>query len=280
MTRPTPRVRALAAALLVALLAVAAWFRPLDDAAGEHLDRGMTAAFAAFATARALNGVISLVQSAQVSAQFGVGMSVAPGELLDPVNDLIERFSDAMLAATVAFGVQKVLLAVGGHWVVALLLGAASLAWAGLAIAGRPSPRWLLRAVALLLLARFAVPVAAVGTDLLARTFLASQQQASNQAIEALTGEARVVAQGGPGAPAGTAGNGEPGAANPSLREWWARGVELGPRIEALARTAGRLAEHVTQLIVVFLLQTLLFPLALAWGMWRAVQSAFRAAPD
>jgi len=276
MTRSPPSLRALAAALLVALLAGAAWFRPLDDAAGEHLDRGMAAAFAAFATARALNGVISLVQSAQVSAQLGVGMSVAPGELLDPVNDLIERFSDAMLAATVAFGVQKVLLAVGAHWVVALLLGAASLAWAGLALSGRPSPRWLLRAVALLLLVRFAVPVAAVGTDLLARTFLASQQEASRQAIETLTGEARAVAQGGPGAPAGTA---EQGSASPSLREWWARGVELGPRIEALARTAGRLAEHVTHLIVVFLLQTLLFPLALAWGMWRIALSTFRAVP-
>ena len=274
MTRPTPRVRALAAALLVALLAVAAWLRPLDDAAARHIDGGMKAAFAAFATARALNGVISLVQSAQVSAQLGVGMSVAPGELLDPVNDLIERFSDAMLAATVAFGVQKVLLAVGGHWVVALALGVAALAWAGLAVAGRPGPRWLLRVLALLLLARFAVPVAAVGTDLLARTFLASQQEASRQAIEALTGEAKAAAQGGSGAPAGAA---EPGGAGASLREWLSRGVELGPRIEALARTAGRLAEHVTSLIVVFLLQTLLFPVALAWGMWRIALASFRS---
>jgi hypothetical protein len=274
MTRYTPRARALAAALLVALLAALAWSRPLDDAAGEHLDRGMKAAFAAFATARALNGVISLVQSAQVSAQLGVGMSVSPGELLDPVNDLIERFSDAMLVATVAFGIQKVLLAVGGHWVVAVMLGVAAFGWMGLALAARPTPKWLLRALALLLLARFAVPVAAVGTDLLARTFLASQQEASRQAIEALTGEAKAAAQGGPGAPAGAA---EPGGASASLREWLSRGVELGSRIEALARTAGRLAEHVTSLMVVFLLQTLLFPVALAWGMWRIALSTFRS---
>jgi hypothetical protein len=268
------RVRQLATVVVVVLLAIAAWYRPLDAAAEAQLDRGMKSAFAAFATARALNGVISLVQSGQVSAQVGVGMSVHPGELLDPVNDLIERFSDAMLAAAVAFGVQKVLVAVGAHWVVPALLGLAALAWVGLVVAGRPAPPWLARAIVLLLLVRFAVPVAAVGTDLLARTFLASQQEASRQAIEALTGEAKAAAQGGPGAPAGAA---EPGGASASLREWLSRGVELGPRIEALARTAGRLAEHVTSLIVVFLLQTLLFPVALALGMWRIALASFRS---
>jgi hypothetical protein len=261
------RLRRLATVVVVVLLAIAAWYRPLDTAAEAQLDRGMKSAFAAFATARALNGVISLVQSGQVSAQVGVGMSVHPGELLDPVNDLIERFSDAMLAAAVAFGVQKVLVAVGAHWVVPALLGLAALAWVGLVVAGRPAPPWLARAIVLLLLVRFAVPLATLGTEQLAQRFLAPGEAASRQALDALRGQAEGVAQPAP------AGEGTVAA----IRGWIAKGADLGTQIEKLTEAAGRLSEHVTNLIVVFLLQTLVFPLALAWLMWRGALAWLRA---
>lgn len=250
------------------LVVVAAWFRPMDNAAEAQLDRGLTSAFAAFATARALNAAISLVQSGEVSAQLGVGMSVHPGELLDPLNDLVERFADLMLSATVAFGVQKVMLAIGAHWVVPALLTVTVLAWAGLALGGRARPRWLGRALAILLLARFMVPVATLGTELLSDTFLASKQAASERALEELKGRAESASRAEP------ADNGLVGM----LKGWVNRGADLGGQVDKLAQAASRVAEHVTDLIVVFLLQTLLFPLALAWLMYQALLAFLRAA--
>lgn len=263
------RTRALAAALVVLLLAAAAWWRPIDAAAESRLDAGLRAAFAAFATARALNAAISLAQSAQVSAQLGLGVTVSPAAVLDPVDDLVERFADAMLAATVAFGVQKVLLAIGSHWLLAAALGAVALAWGAAALAGRGAPRWLTRALVLLLLARFAVPAATLGTDALARAFLAPREAEARTALDAFAGQAKAAAQ-----PQG----GDTGAVG-AARDWLARGAELGARLEALGQAASRLAEHVTTLIVVFLLQTMLFPIALAWGLWRAALAALRP-PD
>jgi hypothetical protein len=263
------RLPTLAAALAVTLLAVAAWWRPLDLAADDRLDVGLRSAFAAFATARALNAAISLAQSAQVSAQLGLGVAIHPAAVLDPVDDLVERFADAMLAATVAFGVQKVLLALAGHWLVAAALGAGALVWVAGALVGGSRPRWLTRALVLLLLARFAVPVATLGTDALARAFLAPREAEARRALDAFAGQARAIAS-----PA--AGTGD-GGALAAARDWLSRAPDLAPRLEAMIQAAGRLAEHLTTLIVVFLLQTMLFPIALAWGLWRGALATLRS---
>ncbi len=77
--------RRIAMLVLVALLALVSWSTPLDSAAEERVDSMLTRALVTFATARALDGVISVLQSGQVGAQVGVGMSIQPGELLDPI---------------------------------------------------------------------------------------------------------------------------------------------------------------------------------------------------
>ncbi len=64
-----------------------------------------------FATARALNGIISVIQETEISlTPAGVGVSSSPGELLDPLNDMIERFSWLMLSASIALKIQGYLL--------------------------------------------------------------------------------------------------------------------------------------------------------------------------
>jgi hypothetical protein len=271
MTAFPTRARRVALIVAMLALAVASWWRAIDATALERIDGGMKSAFAAFASARALDALISLAQSGEVSAQVGVGVSVAPGELLDPVNDLVERFSDLMLAATVAFGVQKVMLSIGAHWAVALAVTAAALGWAALAAAGRPRPSWLPRLMVVLLLARFALPLAAIGSDLLFRAFLAPTEATARAGLDTLRGQAEVAAApGAPGAPA------DAGAAS-TLRGWLARGADVPAQVERLAAAAGRIAEHVTDLTVAFLLHTLVFPVGLLWVLWHGALAALAA---
>lgn len=83
-----------------------------------------------FATARTLNAVISVVQGTQVELQpGGVGMTFTPGQVLDPINDLVEQFSLLMLAASVSFGVQLALIKFGAFWAVSSMLSVVALAW-------------------------------------------------------------------------------------------------------------------------------------------------------
>ena len=86
--------------LLLALLALllGTWLAPLDKPAMQQVDAGLKRALVSFAAARALNSVISVAQGTEVSVEpLGVGVTLTPGQLLDPVNDLVEQFSNLML---------------------------------------------------------------------------------------------------------------------------------------------------------------------------------------
>lgn len=238
--------------------------------AEEQAQAGLKRALATFAAARALNGVISVAQGTEVAVEpAGVGVTFAPGQVLDPVNDLIEQFSTLMLTASVSFGVQSALVAIGSHWALSLLLSLALLLW----LARQPwipaaRQGWLDRAVLLLLLVRFAVPLAGLGSDLAFRGFLAERYQESQQALELGSSEVAELA-----AP--------PATIAERLQGWWSdarAAVDVSGRLDALRDTATRVTEHVVELIVVFLLQTLIVPTLLLWAIWRATL-ALVAAP-
>jgi hypothetical protein len=251
----------IATLVVIALLALASWFTGLDAAAEERVDAMLGRALVTFATARALDGVISVLQSGQVGAQVGVGMSIQPGELLDPVNDLVEQFSDVMLAVTVALGVHKVLLSIGGYWLLPILL---SVLAALIVVTGARgvAPRWLTQAFVLLLLVRFAVPVATVGAEALFARFLASEYESSQQVLDAIEGRSAEAA--GPAASK----EGDEGWIA-SFRRMLSEGDGLRERAAAIADAADRIAEHISNLIVVFVLQTIAFPVALLWLLWQ-----------
>ena len=48
----------------------------------------------------------------------GVGMTLAPGELLDPVNDLVEQLGELLMLVLTLLGLEKLGLALlGSFWV-------------------------------------------------------------------------------------------------------------------------------------------------------------------
>ena len=94
--------------LLFALVAIVAlaWAKPLDAIAETQVDAGLKRALTSFAVARVLNGIISVAQGTEIAlTPGGIGANLTPGQILDPVNDLVEQFSELMLFASVAFGI-------------------------------------------------------------------------------------------------------------------------------------------------------------------------------
>jgi hypothetical protein len=259
------RKRSLLSVLLL-LLVACAWLRPLDDAAAAHTDAGLKRALASFAAARALNAVISVAQGTEVAVQpAGVGVTFTPGQVLDPINDLVEQFSTLMLAASVSFGVQRALIGVGAWWGAALLLSVVALGWIGLHWAGRAPPAALTWLLCTLVLLRFAVPLVALGSDAGFRLFLAEDYAAGQARIERSADEfTRLAAPTDPARP-------DEGVAE-RLRRWWAQNADVAARFDEMKQVAARTVEQVIKLIVVFLLQTLVLPLLLLWALWRAAR--------
>jgi hypothetical protein len=265
-----PRIRRYALALFMLAAVACAWLAPLDAPAAGQVDAGLKRALISFASARALNAVISVAQGTELSVQpLGVGVTLTPGQLLDPVNDLIEKFSTLMLAASVAFGVQKALIAMGGWWAVSLALSAVALAWAWFCLRQRAIPAWLSRALLIMLMLRFAIPVVTLGSDLVWQKFLASDYQASQQGIDSTSTQAAKLAP--------------PQAAQSQgmldrMKGWLAENADVKARFEDLKQAAEQATEHIIRLIVVFLLQTLVIPLLLLWALYALARGVFERA--
>lgn len=263
---PGTAVRLLLVGLLLAMVA-AAWLRPLEEAANAQVDAGLKRALISFASARALNAAISLAQGTEIAVQpAGVGVNFSVGQVLDPLNDLVERFADLMLMASIAFGIQKVLLEIGAHWAISAFLSLLAAVWA-LSFLGRGrAPPWLSRLLLVLLLARFAVPLATIGSDAAFRHFMADDYAASQQVIEHTAGGAARL---GPPASAESTGLID------RLRGWMeTQGAEWKARFEQLRQAVEQATTHIVKLMVIFVMQTLLLPLLLVWGLYAVVRGA------
>ena len=100
----TTMLSALIAALLVASSLVGPVNKyadrvlaPVDKPGQTYLLETSKQVGIAFASARLLNGMLSLIEEMELSAELGVGGTVSPGEVLEPLDDLAERFSVVML---------------------------------------------------------------------------------------------------------------------------------------------------------------------------------------
>ena len=249
--------------IVVILLAAAAWLKPLDNLATSQADAGLKRAIASFATARALNAVISVVQGTEVSGGVVVGVTLAPGQALDPVNDLVEQFSALMLAASVAFGAQILLMKIGATWVMSAALTLVAAAWAWRYAHRRTPPRLLTRVLVALLLVRFIVPVAALSSDLAYRAFMADDYAASQQGIERSASALGAL-------------DTVDGEGNNGKSRWW----DVRERIDALQNAAQHIVDYTIRIAVVFLLQTLVLPLLVFWLLLRAGRLIVSAGPS
>lgn len=228
-------------------LSSAAPLAELDSHSQQYLQDTMERAAAAFLLARALNGVISFLQSLTISPLVG---EISPGELLDPVNDLVERFSWVMLAVTVAVGVQQLLLEIGLGadlgWLAILSLGmlALSLMLPQQALWTQRLRQLAYRLLLLILLIRFALPLLASGGAAISEHFLVAKQSAAQSRIE---------------------------QAQTDIQSFEISEALLSPReeINQLNKRTEYLVNQVVLLLTLFLFETILLPLILLWGLLR-----------
>ena len=104
VTRHRARLLTVGALALLAL----SYHGALDDFAHEQVTDTTTESIGIYALARVTNGAISVIQTSQVKVPFLASIQV--GELLDPVNDAVERLSSAMVWAIGSLLLQRIVL--------------------------------------------------------------------------------------------------------------------------------------------------------------------------
>ncbi len=254
--------------LSIALLAVSP---VLDQRAADDFESLFQRAVVTFALARTLNGVISAAQGTEVALQpAGVGVTLTPGEVLDPVNDLVERFSWIMLGATISLGIQNVLLDISAWWVlqgvvVLLAFGVLILHWWKPAAGKTRAVAW--RVLLIVLFLRFAVPLSLVANNAIYDLFLEARYEQSAEIIQAAGNDLEVLGETQEAEMEEAAEAGALGGVLDALGAAWdgATAGGFSGRLEVIQARAANLIEHLIQLSVVFVLQTGILPLVFLW---------------
>lgn len=178
----TKSPKQLATILIVALAVALSWLRPIDDFTEEYLSDSIKTAAIIFGIARAINAAISVTQSAEVSV--GVA-SVSPGEVLDPINDLIERFSEVMTISLTSLVFQRILLEVAAHWIFNVLVTLAAFAFL-IALVFQRHQILTLKAFGILLVIRLFLSLVILANSAVDQVFLESQVASSKDEMELL----------------------------------------------------------------------------------------------
>ncbi len=148
--------------LLCAVLAGSPW---LDKPADSALSNALSSTLVLFASVRGVDAVVSAVAGTELSmTPAGVGMTLAPGELLDPVNDLVEQLGELLMLVLTA----------------SLLATAATVLWL------RPTLSWsrgVRKLVLMLVMIRVLLPLAAIGGELIARHVVDSRASDAESAL-------------------------------------------------------------------------------------------------
>ncbi|MDR3347239.1 MAG: hypothetical protein LBN32_01360 [Helicobacteraceae bacterium] len=251
-------------ALLVALLLFSllgrdkgfdALFEPIDTRAESYLERAVTNAAITYGTIRGIHAIIAIFKGTQIHPPFA---TIALGEALDPVQDLIERFSDVLLMAIVSLGAQRFLMEIGQMIGVSLFVSIASLLLLlGLWIhkARERLMMWGARLIVLGLAARLIIPLLAYGAFIVGEVFLESRYSEAQSAIDAQQTEIKLNSL-------------------PAVQEEQGfidkiKGLvsteAFSRQIEEFKERAENLAKSMITLFTLFVFQTLIFPLISLW---------------
>lgn len=261
------------AALICAVVAISG---VIDEKGEAYTDDAFKRALITFGIARGLNGVISVAQGTEIAVHpAGFGVNFTPGQILDPVNDLVEQFSWVMLASSASLGIQKVLLSISSTLVVTILL--AGLLTIYFVSVWRPD--WfapgLKRSVVFfsvaLLFIRFSVPLAALGSEGLYTYFLHDQYVESSTELEKTQAN---ISQISSEQIASYETDKEEDLIDRAKRffDSASKSISINDRLEKYKEVAADATKHAINLIVVFVIQTIMFPLLFLWIIFRSAR--------
>ncbi|WPD20793.1 MAG: hypothetical protein Q3M24_20935 [Candidatus Electrothrix aestuarii] len=86
----------------------------MDTAADNYFREAISKGGISYATCRVINASISIIKESNLHLEpAGVGISLAVGQALDPIDDMTERLSDVLVTAITSLGVQKLAYEMG-----------------------------------------------------------------------------------------------------------------------------------------------------------------------
>lgn len=240
-------VKALISVLIVVLVALSST-RVLDDYVDDYTNESISSAALTYASARGVNALVSVLQSTEVEAGVIVSGSMTIGEVLDPLNDMIERFSSVMTWVLASLAAQKLLLLFASHALFLYLVAVLGVTSLLLIYFGRSAAQSLVfRCFLVVVFVRFSLGLAVALNSAADTLFLDQQLRENDQQMEQFQSsimhlDTAVVADGDD--------------IRDSVIEFWS-----SLSLDELKQKISRGIENFINLVAIYLLKTILFPL-------------------
>jgi len=243
--------------------------KQIDNTAQAYYDKTFKHALYTYGIVRGMNAVISVIQESEIAlTPAGMGINLAVGEILDPLNDLIERFSWICLAAATSLGIQKMLLTITAWLGFSVLLSAAMLVMAVSLWISKFREIALghlgLKLIVVALLLRYGLPFSAWATSRIDVLFF----EETRQEASTLLAEANSSIQNDNN----DLTSHEKNSFLHKFKDFFKnidRAVQLEARVRKLKSAVSGYTKHIVDLIIIFILQTLLLPVAMLYLLLR-----------
>ena len=274
--RQSPVRRSLLLGGFFILLVTACWSGTLERIAQGEAEAALGRVIVAFGLARTLNGAISVAQGTEIALQpAGIGVTLTAGEVLDPLNDLVERFSILALTATISLQGQILLSELlSTNWVNLILSACVGLyLLTALLPPLRPYEKFAARVTSLVLFTRLIFVVVMFSANWLGNLTLTERHTAAvaeltqtREQISAINQETELPT---------TDSN---GSILERMSDFFAEqrdSLDIGNRLQAVLDRAEQAVSHIVTLSVLFLLQYVALPIGAFWLSSFCVRTAW-----
>lgn len=263
------------------LLIVFAFSGAVDRLGIHNTEQALLRALATYALARVLNGVISVAQGTEVAIEpAGVGVTLTPGEILDPVNDLVERFSWVMLVSSASLGILDVLLSISSWLWLSLAMALSLLVLIYVHMRSSVTSITVMKVARklaiLLIILRFAAPLVAIANDLIYEEFLAPRYESAIAGLESTTRHISDVDT-EISLPEQTA-DVDSSILDKAMQlyestaDTISANIDVEARMQRYQQAASEATRHTIDLIVIFAIQTMLLPIVFILLLWHLLK--------
>ncbi len=253
-------------------------FPVLDDMTDKYFREAITKAGVAYATCRVINASVSIIKDSTLQLEpAGVGISLAVGQALDPIDDMTERLSDVLVTAITSLGVQKLAYEISvsfvPHMLSIFLFALSILLWfenEKLALLQKTITRFIV----LLIIARFFLPISSLADQFLHKHFFADQISEANEKLA--VGSAELDKMKELSLPETDGVLGTIGNSASFLKQ---KTIEFKNALAATMKNAGDIIENLLKLTYlyagVFLIQVIILPLLAFWFLAKTANALF-----
>jgi hypothetical protein len=280
-----PKTRQIAAKSAIAiLLAIVLFFSSgvqipgIDSTADSYFKDSITKAGVSYGVCRVINATVSVIQESSLQLEpAGIGLSLAVGQIVDPINDMVERLSNVLVMSIASLGVQElayeISITIVPRILAILLLFLSLLIWFKNTRVLKLQ-KILMSVMVIAAIARFCLPISSLANEFLQKTFFEDKIIAANEKLTASTADIDQLED--VTVPKLDGFFGTIGNSASYLKE---KSVDFKNTIQVIMENKGVIVENLLRLtflyLGIFVIQVLILPLLMFWFLMRIVNSLF-----